>query len=305
VCAPFHTLTRLFLKEQWEDYHQMLFTYLPHVDARLQAIPWSVDECLQHVTPEKGHIDEEVLQQMTEFAREKGDPSLCQHPERFIRPDGFVPGRLNLSPQGLLQVCILWSQPFREMPKNQVRDVRDAKALPDMECRDRRKLVEMQAEALTLYNLCCQDWYGTRGTADLPRHSLTYIKQAVDVVLAHRRRGIPLTSPALRDIDKRTIQNAYKLIASIVTELTPADYGRVTWPNQRFPSVLFTALITCIWEGFKHYGPPAWPNIAIRHASAAILNHVGVRNEGTTHVTAEAIRKRLQPGAGTPQEGAG
>jgi hypothetical protein len=291
-------LAYLFFAERWEEYHPLSHSpanYSPLVPFRFLSVwevfsqvSWSLEGCLQRVAPTKAHWDESFLEFKDSRAREHHLSVPAPHRERLIGPGGYTPGRMTLAPEGLLQVCILWSPPFREAPPDMIRDVRlPATHCPkDDRCRDRPLLVETLADALMQYERI----RGQRDRKTPPddvlelsslQASLNVIRRELDVVLA-------CADPR----HCRKLQAAFELI---VGELTTTRAARRVGRESRSRALLAQRLYMTMKAAFQHYGPERYPNDAIYHVMATILNPLGITNRRGGEITAAAIQRDLHP----------
>jgi hypothetical protein len=129
-----------------------------NVTAALRQLEWTLSECVQRVT-EKGRVEALRAHERYILVR-TSDAKLWQEPGPYdaededgnlvVQPDPQS-SRYGLTPHGVLQLCVLYSAPFRTVEEPLMADVRPTikeERRKPRPCRDRRQLVEALADAL-------------------------------------------------------------------------------------------------------------------------------------------------------------
>jgi hypothetical protein len=207
-----------------------------------------------------------------------------------------------ITPHGVLQICLLWSPPFRDMAAPMIRDVRESNPLPSQACQNRAALIDALSHALLVYDLMHRALPSTWPILqeEFKTPGLIYLKFIENVFSFLRRKGIPLNNPALRKHRRRTVQNALTLVETLMQDLTAEDFANAGHPTtpasvtrlSSYARRLNADLTTDVVEAFGSYGPQKFPRIAVYHSFAAILIALKVE-AGTIPQVAGRLHKRF------------
>jgi len=205
-----------------------------------------------------------------------------------------------LTPHGVLQVCLLCTEPFKAPEADQVWDLRFRKGEPHLcPCPTRPLLVEGLASALHRYERArhmldqeLQEWYH-QAIGTLP--AMTRLLQISLLLRAHEQ--LSADSP-LKGRRGQTLRYMHETFVGIGRSLTVDDVRRALRPVMRpLEHEFFDSLLVDMYVAFHQHGPQRYPKAAVYDAMARFLVALGVL-KGTADALfydlAERLRKRLQ-----------
>ena len=209
---------------------------------------------------------------------------------------GFTGERLN--GLGILQVCLLKSEPFdfQGALSERTHMIQDLRNGQKHSCQDRSKLLESLAEGLASFQ---GKYYIVHNNIDERlkdiKNSIKYIGRILDQYFILRSQGIITSEPIVKHLHQKTVNEGYTMIAEVINSITGEDYEKiVAHSEQRFSaSTVELELIAYMRKSFEDYAPRRYSNEAIFHAIAAILLKFMIE-DGDRSTVVSRIRKRLQ-----------
>jgi hypothetical protein len=246
------------------DYHRFQHINVTHA---LWGLEWTLPECIQHVT-ERGRFEARREHESYILVREHGK-KLWQKPGPYyvedaagnliVQPDPQS-SRYGLTPQGVLQLCVLSSPPF-QVEEPLIADMRPAVTQKKSRaCIDRPHLVEALADALLWYEHsihALEDQSTVRRRLDwspitqLLSDHFDIIADDIEATLNSYRGKAPLPegfdhdwltgvlqvySP-LKTLSRKDVRKWLDLapaVAQLLRTLPAIAYAKLPWPNPPF-----------------------------------------------------------------------
>lgn len=205
-----------------------------------------------------------------------------------------------LNAYGLLQVCLLGCELFRDSPEGHIWDVRDITPRLSRPCQNRPMLLEALAEVLYVYERQCHVTFDVgqafrKGLMDI---CLMGVKQGDVVLRLLRERNMVPMNPKLHHLRTTTVHSAFETVTRVIEGLTIEDFTNAGFPDPNIPSaftrVYKNSLLVRMRGAFRQYSPLHYWNGAIHSAIATILKSFGIRDDTGQALTPVAIQKRLQ-----------
>jgi hypothetical protein len=237
------------------------FTYLK-VHDRLPLLPWSLQECLQRITPEGNGKSAGRL-----FSRHDLVQLALWTTDLFYgAPDGYVYNHGLKRPRSpSLHACPQYPQLFNAASK--------ALLNYEWQCTHLYKWDEARAAMIN----------GVEAAGILP----TILKRL-------SQKGYSPEHPKFHRQSQR-IQKAWEDFKTMSLLVTESDFqragGAVPKSSHHFSVDMKTVLIRDLHQAFKAYGPPTFGSMAIYRAIATILKAFGIQNEWGADFTAHAVKK--------------
>jgi hypothetical protein len=174
--------------------------------------------------------------------------------------------------QGYVQVCLLSSPLFHEVPDEHIRDIRPhaAHGRRYYPCRDCRQLSEALVKGLVTYDTHYQPQVSESSVHDSLKSLHPFIEGA-SALLRQRR----LSNKNLQAIRPQHLLDAYTLLQRVAQGMSPADYARMP-AGVEAPSSAYATLLQEMDAAFLAYGPVRYPADAVDYAKALILSSLGV-----------------------------
>jgi hypothetical protein len=236
----------------------------------LRELEWTLTECIQHVT-EKGRFEARREHESYILVRERDGKLWQKHGSYYLQDEGGnlivqpdpQSSRYGMTPQGVLQLCVLSSAPFRTVEEPLMADLRPAITLSRKKprpCIDRPRLVEALADALFWYESSIHaleeqstvqsrlDWSPiTRLLFD----HFDVIADDVDAALNRYRgkdslpegldhdwlEGVLRVYPQLKTLSRKDIYKWLELapaVAQLLQTVPGIAYAKLPWPNPPF-----------------------------------------------------------------------
>lgn len=250
-----------------EEYHQMV----PHASFRhitIQACwPTSaedLDRCVLQVTP-------------------KGRSAVVPR----LEPPTAHEFAASLTPHGILQVCLLCTEPFQGCGSDQIRLIPLTGPKKPIPCPDRPLLVESIAEALLQYEKERRQL--TEAPEVLQQATVQSLQLVGTMVLnslywrsKKRHRGPTSSQHA------KTLNDAYRMLATEIASLTIEDYVQLSHKS----SICSQMLTIRMAEAFTRHGPLGYGRVALSRHIATIVRQLKIK-DGTLLKVSQTVRQRI------------
>jgi hypothetical protein len=174
--------------------------------------------------------------------------------------------------EGYVQVYLLSSPLFHDVPEEHIRDIRPhaAHGRRHYLCRDCRQLSEALVKALVTYDA----HYQPQVFRSSVRDSLKSLHPFIEGVIALHRQRL-LSNKDLQAIRLQRIVDAYTLLQRVAQGMSPTDYARMS-TGVEAPSSAYATLLQQMDEAFLAHGPVRYPADAVDYAKALILSSLGI-----------------------------
>jgi hypothetical protein len=256
-----------FYRGDQEGHRHPQFRHI-NVTAALRQLDWPLSECVQRITG-KGRFEAQLEHERYILVRTPGGRLWQEHGPYYaededgnfvVRPDPLS-SRYGLTPHGVLQLCVLYSAPFRTVEEPLMTDVRPAgtrsRRKPQL-CRDRPRLVEALADALFWYEHSIhaledqpmvQRRLGWSPITRLLSDHFDVLADGIEGTLNLYRGKAPLPQgfdrdwlegvlqvyPQLKTLSRKDVRTWLALapaIAHLLQTVPATAYAKLPWPNR-------------------------------------------------------------------------